>query len=167
MQSNFANHTPPTLSNSPHTHHQVHVRSVLHQGIFVTQKPFPAVTGLTPAMETAIRDTLGELTNSLKRQNVVDLAIAYVRSTPWVHKLVIGCETAEQVSENAALFGQRALTMAERDAVHDALATVLGNIPEDTLQALRDPRRWSWWEVVVCRRECVHMCMYACMCVWR
>ena len=60
------------------------VRVRVQNVLFVTPKPFPKVTGLDPATETVTRHTLGEITTSLKRKNVINSTITYtyIRSTP-------------------------------------------------------------------------------------
>jgi aryl-alcohol dehydrogenase-like predicted oxidoreductase len=45
------------------------------------------------------------------------LAVAYIRDLPGVTSLVLGCEKAEQVIDNANLINTRPLTAAEMDAI--------------------------------------------------
>ncbi len=56
---------------------------------------------------------LEQLANELGRASVSDLCIAFVRSQPWVHSLVIGCLTSLQVEQNANLFLNRKLSSDE------------------------------------------------------
>ena len=76
-------------------------------------------------------DTLAQL---FKRMSIADLCLAYVRGQDWIHGLVIGMETEEQLDRNLALFEGEALT---DDEILD-IEPRLPRFPE----ALLNPALW-------------------------
>lgn len=98
----------------------VTVRSVFLQGLLaVPGAAWPANTGVDVA---ACEAELAALQRDLGRASRADLALAYVRAHPFVTSVVLGADTAEQVMEQAALFGRAPLTEAEVELVHRRLA---------------------------------------------
>jgi spore coat polysaccharide biosynthesis protein SpsF (cytidylyltransferase family)/aryl-alcohol dehydrogenase-like predicted oxidoreductase len=47
---------------------------------------------------------LQSLASKFDRESVIDLCFAYVRSQPWIHSVVVGCDNLQQVDENLRLF---------------------------------------------------------------
>jgi len=83
----------------------VHVRSTLLQGLLAANDPtlWPLNSGINPRRFVPALQALAE---TLGRDDVADLAFAYVRAQNFVHGLVVGAETAAQINENAALFAK-------------------------------------------------------------
>ena len=73
----------------------------------------------------------------LKRNNRVDLALAYVRGVPWVSNVVLGAETVAQVQENVTACEMPALTAEELVKV-DQVVEQLGIPPR-----LLSPGEWN------------------------
>jgi len=95
---------------------RVHVRSAFLQGLLTPTPPerWPAIPGVD-ARETIA--ALNGLVQALNRESVRDLCIAFVRSRPWVHGVVVGVETLEQLHESLGLFRRPPLTPAESEMV--------------------------------------------------
>lgn len=111
----------------------VHARSTLLQGLLLLPpQRWPAVPGYD-------RETLGRLLDdsvaAFGRADRGDLCLAYVRGLPWVHSLVVGMETVEQLHTNLALAQRPALTADERAGLEQRLPA----LP----LAVTDPSRWS------------------------
>jgi spore coat polysaccharide biosynthesis protein SpsF (cytidylyltransferase family)/aryl-alcohol dehydrogenase-like predicted oxidoreductase len=102
---------------------RVHVRSVFLQGLLTPAAPerWPAIPDVD-ATETVA--ALNRLVQALNRESVRDLCIAFVRSRSWVHGVVVGVETLEQLHENLGLFRRPPLTPAEAEVVRDRLPRV-------------------------------------------
>jgi spore coat polysaccharide biosynthesis protein SpsF len=97
----------------------VHARSALLQGTLLMQPAeWPQVDGVAAA---AISAQLGALVNDCRRSSVADLALAYVRSLPWVDTVVVGAERVDQVIANVELFRQPPLTVEQAETVANAL----------------------------------------------
>jgi spore coat polysaccharide biosynthesis protein SpsF len=110
----------------------VHVRSVFLQGL-LTGAPaarWPAIAGFD---SSALVDRLKALASDLKRENLTDLALAFVRGQTWIDAIIIGLETREQLAANVALFQRTPLTAAECDAVHAALPPVPNTLVDPPL----------------------------------
>src|SRR5205823_3509474 len=82
----------------------------------------------------ALIDQLKKWVNQAQRAGVEDLALGYVRSFENIDGIVVGCETAEQVRANRALFDAAPLTEAQRDAIRSEKI----NFPS----ALLNPFEW-------------------------
>ena len=115
--------TPEAVAARPEV--EVFVRSALLQGLLVSDRPFPAVEGLTEAGEAAVRTALAEQAAALKRSNLADLAYAFVRSFTHVKSVVVGMESMEQLRENTELFAKAPLTEAERVQVQSAVGSAM------------------------------------------
>jgi spore coat polysaccharide biosynthesis protein SpsF len=111
----------------------VHARSVFLQGLLAgaPTSRWPSVSDTDPIV---LVSTLNELVHELGRRNVADLAIAFVRAHPWIHSLVLGMETGEQLRENLDLFAMPALDEAALMIVRQRLP----RLPE----TLVDPAKW-------------------------
>lgn len=110
----------------------VHVRSVFLQGLLLSESP-----GLWPNTgdyAKRLLEKLAGLVESLGRENVADLCIAYVNAQPWVHGIVIGVDSTAQFEANCRYFDNSFLTP-------DELARVEGELPRAEA-ALLDPALW-------------------------
>jgi len=85
----------------------VFVRSVFLQGMLCMEK--------VPERFDFMQPSLDAITEVAKAAGMTlpQMAIAYIRDLPGVTSLVLGCETAEQVSENAEMVNVRKLTATE------------------------------------------------------
>lgn len=111
----------------------VHARSTLLQGLLLLPPArWPAVPGYDrKALGRALDDSVA----AFGRVDRSDLCLAYVRGLPWVHSLVVGMETVEQLRANLALAQRPALGDAERAELERRLPAVP--------LAVTDPSRWS------------------------
>lgn len=91
----------------------VFVRSVFLQGMLCMDKAPEQHSFMQPSLD-AVKEVAkaGGLT-------MPQLAVAYIRDLPGVTSLVLGCEKAEQVVDNANLINTRPLTAAEMDAISE------------------------------------------------
>ena len=112
----------------------IHARSVFLQGLLtgVPAAQWPVVAGFDAS---GLVEKLQRLGLELGRQNVADLAIAFVRAQPWVDSLVIGVETGAQLSENLERFAAAPLSPAEVETVKQRLPL----LPDQLL----DPAQWK------------------------
>lgn len=112
---------------------RVHVRSAFLQGLLTPASPerWPAIPGVDAGETVA---ALNRLVNALNRESVRDLCIAFVRSRPWVHGVIVGVEALEQLHENLGLFRRPPLTPAEAEMVRGRLP----RLPETLL----NPALW-------------------------
>jgi len=111
----------------------IHARSTLLQGILGAGNPalWPQIPGVNA---NRILSALGALAAHLGRRDVVDLCLAYVRGQEWIHGLVLGVETVEQLPHAVERLCASALTPAECGIVQQKL----GEVPE----ALLNPAVW-------------------------
>ena len=111
----------------------VHARSTLLQGLLtLPASRWPEVAGYDrKALGTLLDDSVA----AFGRLDRVDLCMAYVRGLPWVHSLVVGMETLDQLRLNLALARRPALAPGERTKLEQRLPL----LPE----AVVDPARWS------------------------
>ncbi|NWG45659.1 MAG: aldo/keto reductase [Alphaproteobacteria bacterium] len=113
---------------------RVHVRSALLQGL---------IGGLDPALYArvfgadgpAVRLFVKEAVARFGRASPADLALAYVRALPFVHGIVVGAETLDQLRANRAAFAAPPLAPEARAALEAERPAV----PAATL----DPAQWS------------------------
>jgi spore coat polysaccharide biosynthesis protein SpsF (cytidylyltransferase family)/aryl-alcohol dehydrogenase-like predicted oxidoreductase len=111
----------------------VHARSVLLQGILAhPSERWPEVTTFDGA--SCARKLLG-LSQKFRRDGVVDLCLAYVRSLAWITSLVVGCETVAQLEKNVELFLKPRLTAEECEELEHALPKA----PDSLL----NPSKWQ------------------------
>jgi spore coat polysaccharide biosynthesis protein SpsF len=111
----------------------VHARSTLLQGL-LTLPPaqWPAVPGYD---REALGSLLDDCVTTFGRTDRSDLCLAYVRGLPWVHSLVVGMETIEQLRTNLSLAQRPPLTADERAHLEQRLPVLpLGVV---------DPSAWS------------------------
>ena len=111
----------------------VHARSALLQGILIHGADlWPQVDGFD-----SIRcvNVIESLTVKLRRESPADLCLAYVRSQPWIHGVVVGCETLTQLKENLRLFSRSTLDFAECNDIERGLPVVPVN--------LLNPAKWK------------------------
>ena len=113
----------------------IHARSVFLQGLLtgVPAARWPAVAGFDAG---GLVEKLRQLALQLGRENVADLAVAFVRAQPWVDSLVIGVETEAQLLENLERFAASPLSLAE-------VETVKQHLPRLSDQLL-DPAQWKF-----------------------
>jgi aryl-alcohol dehydrogenase-like predicted oxidoreductase/spore coat polysaccharide biosynthesis protein SpsF (cytidylyltransferase family) len=113
----------------------IHARSVFLQGLLtsVPAARWPVVAGLDAV---DLVEKLRQLALEFGRQNVADLALAFVRAQPWVDSLVIGVETGAQLSENLERFAAPPLSPAEVETVKQRLSL----LPDQLL----DPAQWKF-----------------------
>ena len=111
----------------------VHARSALLQGILIHPADrWPNLQGFDAV--GCIRQ-LEAFARRFERESVADLCFAYVRSQPWVHSVVVGCETMQQLDDNLRWFRRPRLSAEQRDELEEALPRA----PE----ALLDPTKWK------------------------
>ena len=98
----------------------IFARSVYLQGILVSTEQFwPKIPNLDAnnwisRIESAARE--------FGRQNRADLCIAYARAQSWIHSLVIGVETINQLRCNVSWFAEPPLTHIQCDYMRKLLA---------------------------------------------
>ena len=112
----------------------VHGRSPLLQGLLATDDPtmWPQVPGVDLRL---ILSKLQALAERLRRRDVVDLSLAYVRGQKWIHGVVLGVERVEQLIDAARLMCTPPLTPAECKIVEEEI--------EGGPEALVNPALWS------------------------
>jgi spore coat polysaccharide biosynthesis protein SpsF len=94
----------------------VHARSALLQGILAaTEDVWPRLPGI--ARRTFI-EPLDALVGDLGRESRADLCLSYVRAQHWIHSVVVGMETENQLTQNVALFEKPPLSRDEVDLVN-------------------------------------------------
>jgi len=83
----------------------LHVRSALLQGLLAANNPalWPSNSGINPARFVPALQALAE---TLGREDVADLAFAYVRAQTYLHGIVVGAETVRQIEDNVTLFAR-------------------------------------------------------------
>jgi spore coat polysaccharide biosynthesis protein SpsF (cytidylyltransferase family)/aryl-alcohol dehydrogenase-like predicted oxidoreductase len=112
---------------------KVFTRSIYLQGVLLRPaKSWPKFSGFDPQI---IIDKLRYLVVRLRRKNVADLCLAWVRAHNWIAGAVVGMESTEQLEENAILFSREPLTMAEVAIVQE----VISEVPEN----LCNPALWN------------------------
>jgi len=111
----------------------VHARSPLLQGILIHgPESWPVIDGLDPS--EAVR-VLESLAIRFGRKGISDLCFAYIRSQPWIHGVVVGCEALHQLNENLRLFG---LPLLEPERCLEIERSV-PPVPDELL----DPSKWK------------------------
>lgn len=110
----------------------VHARSVFLQGVFFL--PPERWPNICFDLAASFKSRMNSLCIELKRENIRDLAIAWARSQPWVHGVVIGMESVDQLAENLKYFSRPALEAGVLRRVRE----VLRGAPERLL----DPSTW-------------------------
>ena len=107
----------------------VFVRSVFLQGLLCMDKSPERYAFLDPYIEE-LREVAREEKLSLK-----ELSVAYIRDLPGVSALVLGCETVQQVRENARLLETKSLSeqgmsairqIAKRVPIEEAMDRIQG-----------------------------------------
>jgi spore coat polysaccharide biosynthesis protein SpsF len=111
----------------------VHARSALLQGLLtLPAERWPDVSGYDRA---GLAGVLDDAVVRYRRQDRIDLCLAYVRSLPWVHSIVVGMETLEQLRSNLSSFRQPVLFADELADIERRLPM----LPETVV----DPSRWG------------------------
>ena len=97
----------------------VTARSVLLQGLLrLPASQWPQFEGVAP--EEIIR-TLEQLVRDFERKNIVDLCLAYVRAQSWVHSVVMGVDSKEQLLANLGHINQKPLSREECETLETRL----------------------------------------------
>lgn len=111
----------------------VHARSVFLQGLLAAGDAsiWPAIDGVDPR---AILDLLTSLAAEYGRESAADLCLAYARGQSFIHGVVIGLETMEQLDLNLRLAVKRPLDVRQCAAIEKHMPRV----PEDLL----NPALW-------------------------
>lgn len=110
----------------------IEARSVLLQGLLGGDPAqWPRIPQVDP--EAICRDLDG-FVERFNRQSRADLCYSYVASQPWVHSVVVGMLSAQQVRENASLFCAAPLTLEE--------AAELAGAFKHTSEDLLNPAKW-------------------------
>ena len=101
----------------------VHARSVLLQGVLGLTAPekWPAVAGVDAAK---LISRLASLARRLRRSDVIDLCVAYALGQSWIHGLVLGMETLEQLDRDLELLTKPPLSASECALVEAELPRV-------------------------------------------
>jgi len=112
----------------------VHARSALLQGILADKDPsaWPIIDGLNVSSLMAWLDMEYQ---RLDRKGIADLCFAYVRAQTWIHGVVVGMETMQQLSDNIELFVASPLERPDCEALRARRPLV----PDDLLV----PGRWN------------------------
>jgi len=105
----------------------------LLQGVLTSTNPSSWPLTADDSPEQCI-DALSAITELLGRADRVDLCIAFARAQTWIHALVLGVETIDQLRRNFSYFEQRPLTLEE-------LTLVTARVPRVSATLL-DPARW-------------------------
>jgi spore coat polysaccharide biosynthesis protein SpsF len=111
----------------------VYARSIYLQGLLVNDADFwPDVPGVDAAEICA---TLRTLVTEFSRKSLADLCMAYILGQDWIHSVVVGIETVEQLEQNCDLVRQTPLSLNQQKE----LASRIPNLPV----ALLDPSKWN------------------------
>lgn len=111
----------------------VHARSAFLQGLLtgLLAAQWPRISGVDP---NALVEALDELVGDLGREDLADLALAFVRGHAWIHSVVVGMESETQLVKNLDYFSAPALTPCEIEYVRQHIP----QLPE----ALVNPALW-------------------------
>lgn len=91
---------------------KIHVRSVFLQGLLLINEIAKwEYAGVSDAQSHI--NWLNKSKLDLKRKNVADLCVAWVRAFDWVDGVVVGCESATQFEDNVSLFEHPPLSTDE------------------------------------------------------
>lgn len=113
-------------------HVTIHARSVFLQGLLASDlKSTEEVMGSELGPELEKLDTLVE---RFGRESRADLCLAYVRAQRWIHSIVLGVSTLEQLQINRNLFQKAPLKEQECALIEQEFQ----NIPVDVL----NPAMW-------------------------
>ena len=112
----------------------VHARSALLQGLLVNPAEFwPTSTSFNTSR--CLRE-IRRLTIAFGREGSADLCLAYVRAQPWIHSVVVGAESLDQIDENLRLFCLPTLSAEQCSELEGSLPRA----PETVL----NPSRWKF-----------------------
>lgn len=113
---------------------EVHIRSVFLQGLLLATDiaTWPDVSDVDPA---AIGAALDDFVRRFGRTSRADLCVAFVRANPAVSHVVLGVDSVDQLSANAALFEQPPLVPEQVSEIEERFA----DLPERLL----NPALWS------------------------
>lgn len=111
----------------------VHARSALLQGLLAGPAEYwPRLTNYDASQ--CVQE-IRRLAVKFGREGAADLCLAYVRSQPWIHSVVVGCESLEQVDENLRLFCLPKLSAEQ-------CAELEGSLPRAP-EGLLNPSQWK------------------------
>ena len=109
----------------------VSVRSALLQGLVLApEDKWP----VNPEIARAIKEWLRRMAKECERESVQDFCFSFVRSFEWIHKVVVGVDSSQQLAENVKYFRLEPLSVVQRQRVCDSVP----NFP----MKLIDPRTW-------------------------
>lgn len=114
----------------------IYARSALLQGILVTDsEAWPRLRDIPPQFAAETAAEIKSLVQQLERLSPIDLALAYVRSQPWIDSVVVGVETLAQLEENIKLFDTPLLSKSQVELVETRFLS--------TPEFLLDPSNWN------------------------
>lgn len=114
---------------------EVHVRSVFLQGLMLTDN----LDIWSKALETSplsIINWLKDMVCKYKCSSVAEFAILYVRSQPWIDKLVLGSENLQQVENNIASMKETSLSFDDFKFIEQSKPNIASN-------KMINPSKWS------------------------
>jgi aryl-alcohol dehydrogenase-like predicted oxidoreductase/spore coat polysaccharide biosynthesis protein SpsF (cytidylyltransferase family) len=109
-------------------------RSVFLQGLLsggVPSERWPQIDGFDAARTLALLD---DLVAQAGVEDLAALALAFVRGQSWIDRVVIGCETPEQLTDVVRRLGAPALSSGAAEEIE----RMIGALPDE----LVDPSRW-------------------------
>lgn len=111
------------------------VRSVFLQGVLV-HGPQRWNGRLAPTPDLlAMQGWLRQAARRLERRSLPDVCLAFVRAQPWIHGVVVGVDSPQQLRQNIDLFTSEPLSLEEATALMAGAPEVADNV--------LDPRRWQ------------------------
>jgi len=112
----------------------VHARSVLLQGVLASGDPhvWPALAGVDAPR---LIEWLERTASAFGRENVADLAFAFVRGQDWIDGIVVGQETEDQLEANLKLATRPPLSPEDCLKIEQSAP----HVPERLL----DPAQWK------------------------
>ncbi|RXZ64752.1 aldo/keto reductase [Pelagerythrobacter rhizovicinus] len=109
LDNRWRSEIPKIVAAKAERNIQVHARSALLQGLLVSRnQEHWSRAGVTEP--EVVWKWLDRLVQSFGRHDSADLALAFVRSQPWVDGVVVGIETIDQLERNIATFDRPPLT---------------------------------------------------------
>jgi len=100
----------------------IHARSVFLQGILAgSAASWPAIENVDASQ---IVNSLEALSAKLDRVSRADLCLAYVRAQSWIHGVVVGVETKDQLTQLVDLFQNSPLTREQQAEVRHSFSLI-------------------------------------------
>lgn len=110
----------------------IHARSIFLQGILAgPAASWPKIEGIDAAQMV---NTLESLAGRFRRVSRADLCLAFVRAKSWIHGVVIGVETQNQIDQLVSFFQYPELNVEQQAEIQ----RLFSSIPE----ALLNPALW-------------------------